>query len=161
MDRYKLLKAVDEELGRQARESNDMPYFGILDLEDGKIVIDGNVDLNAIIDVVLKSFSDEPLRLAHGRVIAEGLMSSIPGTIAGCTETTSPENLHWMMTQILTQLGTMPVDKQSRWIGFVQGVLALAGALDVNIERDRTRPLFHEAYQKMNVPIPESKNRFG
>lgn len=34
-------------------------------------------------------------------------------------------------------------DKANRWLGFVQGVLTVAGLLSVEDERNYTRPLFH------------------
>ena len=34
-------------------------------------------------------------------------------------------------------------DKANRWLGFVQGVLTVAGLIQVDTERDYTRPLFH------------------
>ena len=40
-----------------------------------------------------------------------------------------------------------PVDKLSRWFGFVQGVLFSAGLLDIVEEADRTRPIFQGAYK--------------
>lgn len=49
-------------------------------------------------------------------------------------------------------------DKVSRWLGFVQGAMYSYGLLDINTERDRTRPLFHDAYEKMGLPIPASIN---
>jgi len=36
-----------------------------------------------------------------------------------------------------------PFDKMNRWLGFTQGVLATVGALDVDAEREYTRPLLH------------------
>ena len=39
-----------------------------------------------------------------------------------------------------------PFDKMCRWMGFVQGVLAVQGIIDVDKERDYTRPLFHALY---------------
>jgi len=37
---------------------------------------------------------------------------------------------------------TMPLDKLGRWTGFIQGVMAARGWLDVQTERNHTRPLF-------------------
>lgn len=34
-------------------------------------------------------------------------------------------------------------DKANRWLGFVQGILTVAGLLSVEDERNYTRPLFH------------------
>jgi hypothetical protein len=44
-----------------------------------------------------------------------------------------------------------PFDKLNRWLGFVQGVCAANGIIDVDTERDHTRPLFHALYGK---PVP-------
>lgn len=38
---------------------------------------------------------------------------------------------------------TYPADKMHRWLGFIQGVLAVQGLIDVDTEREYTRPLFH------------------
>ena len=35
-------------------------------------------------------------------------------------------------------------DKANRWLGFVQGVLTVGDLIQVDSERDFTRPLFHE-----------------
>lgn len=37
----------------------------------------------------------------------------------------------------------IPEDKANRWLGFVQGVLVCAGIMDIEAERDHTRPMFH------------------
>lgn len=39
---------------------------------------------------------------------------------------------------------TMPDDKLARWTGFIQGVMVARGWLNVDEERDRTRPIFNE-----------------
>lgn len=48
-------------------------------------------------------------------------------------------HLHWMLVNALymTDAG-----KRNRWLGYVQGIMAMRGLLDVNEERERTRPLF-------------------
>lgn len=51
-----------------------------------------------------------------------------------------------------------PFDKTNRWLGFVQGVLFERGVLDVNEEREVTRPFFHEYYQANGIEIPKSVN---
>lgn len=40
-----------------------------------------------------------------------------------------------------------PFDKMNRWLGFTQGVLAAVGAIDVDLERDFTRPLLHSLHE--------------
>lgn len=41
-----------------------------------------------------------------------------------------------------------PFDKMNRWMGFVQGVLAAQGIIDVDAERDVTRPLLHALHEQ-------------
>lgn len=60
---------------------------------------------------------------------------------------TSREHICWMLNELQEKIDVFPADKTSRWLGFVQGVLAANGRIDVDEERDRTRPLFHEAYE--------------
>lgn len=41
------------------------------------------------------------------------------------------------------------------WIlGYVQGVMTARGAMNMDDERDRTRPIFHEAYRKAGLGVP-------
>jgi hypothetical protein len=47
-------------------------------------------------------------------------------------------HLDWMLDQI--KQGIVVGTKAHRWFAFVQGVLAERGAIDVDLERDRTRP---------------------
>jgi hypothetical protein len=49
-------------------------------------------------------------------------------------------HLDWMLDQI--KQGIVVGTKAHRWFAFVQGVLAERGAVDVDDERDRTRPFF-------------------
>lgn len=67
-----------------------------------------------------------------------------------------PANLYWMWQTATQNLMIWPVDKTSRWIGFIQGVLTVSGVLDTNEERDRTRPFFHEAYEAMGFDKPKT-----
>lgn len=46
------------------------------------------------------------------------------------------------------------IDELSYRLGFVQGALAAYGLLDVDAERDRTRPIFHAAYAAMGLAKP-------
>jgi len=47
-------------------------------------------------------------------------------------------------------------DKQSRWLGFIQGVMTVYDLLDVDTERNFSRPLFHQAYEDMGIEKPKS-----
>jgi len=100
--------------------------------------------------------SVEPLREALWAVL-EGLKERIPDNDGDGSET-SFGNLRWMADRCLSD-DTMPLDKVSRWVGFIQGVLATQGLLSVAEERDRTRPLFHAAYFAMGIEPPASMSR--
>jgi len=50
----------------------------------------------------------------------------------------------------------MYTDKMSRWLGFIQGVMYADGLISIKNERDRSRLLFHDAYLKSGIDIPES-----
>jgi len=50
----------------------------------------------------------------------------------------------------------LPVDKISRWLGFVQGCLYSAGLIDLDEERNISRELFHQAYIDAGITPPES-----
>lgn len=122
--------------------------------------------------------TDLPLREAL-RATLEGLKGQVPKWMppgpyegfdedgepfhAGAREradTTSVEHLHWMIDHALEHINNWPTDKTSRWIGFVHGVLAVkSGTFSVGAERDRTRPIFHEAYEAMGLNKPETAER--
>lgn len=67
----------------------------------------------------------------------------------------SAENLSWMARHILSN-PELPADKISRWLGFLQGVLAVRGRLSVAAERDATRGIFHRAYALLRIAKPAS-----
>lgn len=114
--------------------------------------------------------SAAPVSAAPNPVVADPIRAAcltVVGTISipvqndddWPVEATSLPNLRWMQAQILIQGGTMPIDKLNRWIGYIQGVLAVRGFLDVGAERDRTRPIFHEAYAAAGTTIPRTMDR--
>jgi hypothetical protein len=63
-------------------------------------------------------------------------------------------HLKWMCRTALEQGHTWPVDKLSRWLGFVQGVMAMYGWISVDEEREVSRPLFHAAYRDGGQACP-------
>jgi hypothetical protein len=97
--------------------------------------------------------TDKPVRESN-KTTALDLIPLIPEHIEGSTERTCPTNLHWMMERVIREIDTFPLDKMGRWIGFVQGVLALSGNLDVDAERERTRARFHAAYKATGQEVP-------
>ena len=106
--------------------------------------------------------SDLPVRVALQKTL-QGLLDMLPsegaenqGTpVEGIAEAQTP-HLRWMLNHCLGHFMEWPVDKTSRWIGFVQGVMACRGLLDCNEERDRTRPFFHEAYKATGQAVPKT-----
>ncbi len=67
-------------------------------------------------------------------------------------------HLTWMCDTALERLEDWPEDKLSRWLGYIQGVLTARGIIDVNEEREVSRPLFHAAYNSSDTPIPPTLN---
>lgn len=50
----------------------------------------------------------------------------------------SPEHLAWMLCELVDN-NTMSETKKHRWLGYVQGVMAVLGLITVSTERDETR----------------------
>jgi hypothetical protein len=89
------------------------------------------------------------------RLIREGAPideSSLP-------DEASSDHLTWMCVQSLENLYKWPEDKLSRWLGYVQGVLAVRYIIDIQEERDLSRPLFHSAYNNASAPVPPTLNK--
>lgn len=84
------------------------------------------------------------VRRAH-IVVIDGLYGDLLGKEFGAGKT-SAEHLRWMCAEVLRNIKTMPIDKMGRWVGFIQGVMACNGVLNVDAERDRTRLIFTTAY---------------
>lgn len=55
--------------------------------------------------------------------------------------------------------GDLSSDSASRGLGFVQGCLAMRGLIDVDAERNVSRPMFHGAYRASTGEVPESLQR--
>ena len=50
--------------------------------------------------------------------------------------------------EAITNAHAYPFDKLSRWMGFVQGVLAAQSIIDVDEERDFSRPFLHALHSE-------------
>lgn len=92
---------------------------------------------------------------AEETITNEGHRQVSKGTDAG----TSYANLKWLCETAITEADNYPIDKLSRWLGFVQGVLIGNGVLDTRVERDRSRPLFHAAYEAEGIQVPPTRER--
>jgi hypothetical protein len=73
------------------------------------------------------------------REVLAGVARRIPSTDQhDYPPKTEHTHLTWMIGQLLS--GAVTGDKAHRWLGFIQGVLAARGFLNVDDERNRTRP---------------------
>jgi hypothetical protein len=58
----------------------------------------------------------------------------------------------------LAHVESIAEDKSNRWLGFIQGVLACAGLIDIEVERDYTRPLFHALHgEAASIDVRKTK----
>jgi len=119
------------------------------DLADCVCVKRSEWEARQILPVSLDHSDAVPLRRAFILVLS-GLSGKLAGKNFG-SDKTSGEHLVWMIGECLLNIRTMQIDKLSRWVGFIQGVLAANGLLDVDEERERTRPLFHKAYAELTA----------
>lgn len=94
--------------------------------------------------------------------VVEGLLPAIealrvsPLDKRGQRETWA-DNLLWMTKEIAAH-PEWPIDKPSRWVGFIQGVLAVLGFMSVAEERNRTRSFFHRAYDLLGFRRPKTRS---
>lgn len=65
-------------------------------------------------------------------------------------------NIHLLkMCKLLREnVSIWPIDKSNRWLGYIQGVMTTFELLNVNEEREFTRPLFHSYYKENKEQIP-------
>lgn len=69
---------------------------------------------------------------------------------------TGNEHIKNLCSSLIENIEKWPVDKSGRWIGFIQGEVINQGLTSVEIERNYSRPLFHEAYEEDGLSIPET-----
>lgn len=66
------------------------------------------------------------------------------------------DSLKELVEKALLEINNFPIDKLSRWLGFVQGYVIFSNQTTIDNERDFSRPLFHEAYKNEKIKIPKS-----
>lgn len=90
------------------------------------------------------------------KIIEEGH----PGLhLVGLPKEASIDHLIWMCNLSLENIDGWPEDKLNRWLGYVQGILVVRCIINVQEERDVSRPLFHAAYSQANTLIPGTLER--
>ena len=63
-------------------------------------------------------------------------------------EKCSYDSLIRLLTEAHQNTDQYPTDKMHRWLGFSQGVLSVIGVIDVDEERDFTRPYLHSYHSQ-------------
>lgn len=58
------------------------------------------------------------------------------------------DSLNRLLNESINNLEDYPKDKMHRWLGFIQGVLSVIGLIDVDEEREFSRPLLHSYHDK-------------
>lgn len=53
-----------------------------------------------------------------------------------------------LVNEAISNTNNYPFDKMHRWLGFTQGVLSVMGLIDVDEERDFTRPHLHSYHDE-------------
>ena len=67
-------------------------------------------------------------------------------------------HLRGMCALALENIDTYPIDKLSRWLGYIQAVLVQRKLVTVESERNFSRPLFHAAYAAEAIEIPKTQD---
>lgn len=66
------------------------------------------------------------------------------------------DRIKWMCKTIKTENHRMPIPKIFKWVGFIEGALWAEGILDVDRQRDASRPLIHAIYSHLGYQAVES-----
>ncbi len=74
------------------------------------------------------------------------LVDSAPVELQAFPEKCQGPHLARLCREAIANGSLYPFDKLNRWLGFVQGVLAAGGLIDVDVEREATRPLLHSLH---------------
>lgn len=70
-------------------------------------------------------------------------------------------NLKELIEKAIIEIDNYPIDKLSRWLGFVQGYVIFSEQTTIDKERGFSRNLFHKAYENENINIPKSFSTKG
>lgn len=93
-------------------------------------------------DKIIEQLCDRYIEKIKGKKFGEGEFSS--------------DYIYNMTLELKRNAKNFPIDKSNRWLGYIQGILTINKIINVEEERDFTRPLFHEYYKKNNIKIPDS-----
>ena len=76
------------------------------------------------------------------------LLDTDPAELHGFATTCQGPHLARLCREAIANGSQYPFDKMNRWLGFVQGVLSAAGLIDVDVEREVSRPLLHSLHEQ-------------
>ncbi len=72
---------------------------------------------------------------------------------------TGAVHLAWMCREARARIGEWPIGRSSRWLGYVQGVMAARGLPPVAEGNDHSRPLLHASYRNAGLAAPSALER--
>jgi len=76
----------------------------------------------------------------------KAIVEANPDAFNGLQEKCQYNNLIGLCNEAIERGYNYPSDKMNRWLGFTQGVLATLNLIDVDEERNFTRPLLHSIH---------------
>lgn len=71
------------------------------------------------------------------------------------------KHINLMLTAIIVNADTWPMDKSSRWLGFAQAKLVQHNIITLDGERKDTREIFHKIYQDNSLNVPQSVDLYS
>ena len=92
---------------------------------------------------VLQYLKQVLISIENDKVLSKAYQIEGPDLQEGCTR----RQLLLMIEELEKNQLIMPIDKVARWVGFIQGVMCCRGYISVENERNRTRPIYQEAYK--------------
>jgi hypothetical protein len=66
------------------------------------------------------------------------------------------KHVNLMLTAIIVNGDEWPMDKSSRWLGFIQAKLVQHNIITLDEERKDTREIFHNIYREQGLDVPQS-----
>ncbi len=104
----------------------------------------------------LSSIESDVAKALFERYLA--VIESNPGVLSKTHLRCDEHSLKGLCREAIDHTSKYPFDKLNRWIGFVQGVLACQGLIQVDQERNFTRPLLHSLHETP-PPTFETENQ--
>lgn len=106
---------------------------------------------------------EDAVRNAHVGVLKywKNELAQTHTPLMATAEPTSIGYIAWFIESAIDIAPSLPLTKLARWVGFIQGILASHNYLNVNSERDRTRPIFECERREASIPAPTAGRAEG